>query len=102
MSVKPYDLIGDVHGQAGKLIGLVDVPGYREKQGALRHPERTAIFVGDLIDRGPNPITTVEIARRIVDTGTARCILGNHVFNAIAWARPEPETSNAYLRRNWA
>ncbi len=94
-----YDIIGDVHGQADKLISLLKKLGYRETNGAWRHPERSAIFVGDLIDRGPNQVATVDLVRRMVDAGSARSILGNHEFNAIAWATPDPDSPGEHLRR---
>jgi hypothetical protein len=45
----PFDIIGDIHGQADKLEALLRKLGYREAAGAWRHPERHAIFVGDFI-----------------------------------------------------
>jgi hypothetical protein len=51
--VSGYDFIGDVHGNAEKLEGLLRQLGYIEEAGAFRHLDRLAIFVGDLIDRGP-------------------------------------------------
>ena len=39
-----YDLVGDIHGQGDKLEGLLDHLGYRLRDGAYRHPSRTAIF----------------------------------------------------------
>ena len=52
-----YDIIGDIHGQADKLDGLLKHMGYRERDGAYRHPSRKAIFVGDIIDGGPRQVT---------------------------------------------
>jgi hypothetical protein len=95
-----YDVIGDVHGQFEKLTALLQHLGYRESNGAWRHADRTAIFVGDLIDRGPRQVATVELVRRMVEAGTARCILGNHEFNAIAWATPDTENPGEHLRRH--
>ncbi len=46
-----YDIIGDVHGHADVLVALLRKLGYRERAGAWRHPERTAVFLGDFIDR---------------------------------------------------
>jgi Calcineurin-like phosphoesterase len=86
-----FDIIGDVHGQYTKLIELLKHLGYEQHQNTWKHPERTAIFVGDLIDRGPDQVQTVELVRRMEVIGAARCILGNHEFNAIAWATPDPE-----------
>jgi hypothetical protein len=95
-----YDIIGDVHGHADKLVRLLAALGYHERSGSWRHPERSAIFVGDLIDRGPAQLATVNIVRAMVDAGSARCIMGNHEFNAIAWNTPDPEHPGDYLRSN--
>lgn len=96
-----YDIIGDVHGHAAELEALLHKLDYRKQAGAWRHPDRTAVFVGDLIDRGPQQLETVDIARRIVDGGHAKAVMGNHEFNAIAWhilgddGQPlRPHTSN--------
>jgi len=80
-----YDIIGDVHGQAGKLETLLRVMGYRHTAGAWRHDSRQAIFLGDLIDYGRRQVETVDLVRRMVDAGSARAIMGNHEFNAISW-----------------
>lgn len=93
-----FDVIGDVHGEHDKLVELLGHMGYQEQAGLWRHTERTAIFVGDLIDRGPKQLATVDLVRRMVDAGNARCVLGNHEFNAIAWVTPDPERSGKFLR----
>lgn len=80
-----HDVIGDIHGHADKLEGLLRLLGYQERIGAWRHPERTAVFVGDLIDRGPMQRESVAIPRAMVEAGTAHAVLGNHEFNAIAY-----------------
>ena len=95
---RAYDVIGDVHGQFDKLVALLAYLGYREGGGTWHHPDRTAIFVGDLIDRGPKQLVMVELVRGMVEAGAARCILGNHEFNAIAWVTPDPERSGKFLR----
>ena len=46
-----YDVIGDVHGHVEQLTALLRQLGYREKHGTWCHEERTAVFVGDIIDR---------------------------------------------------
>ena len=84
-----YDIIGDVHGQCDNLEGLLSCLGYRKSKGVYRHDERTAIFVGDLIDRGPDQVRVVELVRSMVDTGAALAVLGNHEYNAIAYATPD-------------
>jgi hypothetical protein len=42
-----YDVVGDVHGHAGALTALLEKLGYRERAGVYRHPDRTAVFLGD-------------------------------------------------------
>lgn len=93
-----YDIIGDIHGQALMLEALLARLGYRNTAGAWRHPGRTAVFVGDFIDRGPHQLKTLDIVRRMVEEGTARAVLGNHEFNAIAWHTPHPGGNGEYLR----
>jgi hypothetical protein len=96
-----YDVIGDVHGQYDKLVSLLEHLGYSPSQpesSIWRHPGRTAIFVGDLIDRGPKQLGTVDLVRGMVEAGSARCILGNHEFNAIAWVTPDPDRPGHFLR----
>lgn len=88
-----YDIIGDVHGHGSQLEGLLAKLGYRVSGGAHRHPTRMAVFVGDLIDRGPEQVRVLEIVRSMVEAGTAQMTLGNHEFNAIAWATARPDGS---------
>ncbi|WP_315789572.1 polynucleotide kinase-phosphatase [Fischerella sp. JS2] len=43
------------------------------------HPQgRKAVFLGDLIDRGPRILDTVKLVRNMVLAGTAICVPGNH------------------------
>ena len=93
-----FDIIGDIHGQADKLEALLKRLGYECKLGLWRHPSRTAIFVGDFIDRGPRQLDTVAIVRRMVEAGAAQAVMGNHELNAIAWATPHPSGNGDYLR----
>jgi hypothetical protein len=93
-----FDIVGDLHGQYDKLVALLSHIGYSESNGVWKHPERTVIFVGDLIDRGPKQLATVDLVRRMVEAGTARCVLGNHEFNAVAWVTPDPERPGKFLR----
>lgn len=95
-----YDIIGDVHGQYEKLVGLLRKLGYQESRGAWRHSDRTAIFVGDLIDRGPQQLATVELVRRMVEARTAEIVMGNHEFNAISWATPDAGKDGEFLREH--
>ena len=91
------DIIGDVHGHATKLKALLDKLGYERKNGAYRHPERTVLFLGDYIDRGPDNPETLRIVREMVDAGTAIALMGNHEYNALAFNTLR-EDGKGYLR----
>jgi len=82
---KGYDVIGDVHGHADTLIALLAKLGYqREGSAPFLHPaNRQAIFVGDLINRGPKVRTTLQIVRDMEKAESCRVILGNHEFNVL-------------------
>ena len=79
----PLDIIGDVHGCNLELTAMLTKLGYRiERPGRdikVSHPEgRRAIFVGDLVDRGPDSPDVLYIVMRMVADGTAYCVPGNH------------------------
>ena len=96
--VTGYDVIGDVHGHLGALTRLLAQLGYREHDGVHGHPERMAVFVGDLIDRGREQVGVVELVRRMVEAGHAHVVMGNHEFNAIAYATAHPDRAGDHLR----
>lgn len=95
-----FDVIGDVHGMCDKLIVLLIQMGYDLVDGAWRHPSRRAVFVGDLIDRGPQQNEAVALVRSMVVAGTALIVAGNHEFNAVAFHTRDPSGSDAYLRKH--
>jgi len=97
-----YDLIGDIHGHADELVQLLAALGYRRERGAFRHPERTAIFLGDLIDRGSQIRETLEIVRPMVEEAGALMVLGNHELNALAYATEDRRRAGEHLRRRSA
>ncbi|MGA5204042.1 polynucleotide kinase-phosphatase [Streptomyces variegatus] len=71
----PFDIIGDIHGCAAELETLLAKLGYVD--GA--HPEgRTAVFVGDLVDRGPDSPGVLRRVMAMVKSGNALCVPGNH------------------------
>jgi protein phosphatase len=98
----PFDFIGDVHGCADELEELLIQLGYRridvaeaappqspphdgegDSSGWTRvcyaHPAgRKAVFVGDLVDRGPRILDALGIVRNMVERGSALCVPGNH------------------------
>lgn len=89
--VRNYDLIGDVHGCAQTLEHLLSILGYSKRAGVWQHPTRQALFLGDLIDRGPYIRETLHIVHSMVEAGHAYCIMGNHEYYALAWNTPLTE-----------
>ncbi|MEU9993196.1 polynucleotide kinase-phosphatase [Streptomyces sp. NPDC048045] len=71
----PFDIIGDIHGCAAELESLLAELGYADGV----HPEgRTAVFVGDLVDRGPDSPGVLRRVMSMVASGNALCVPGNH------------------------
>lgn len=79
------DVIGDVHGRAEPLRALLERLGYRWRDAAYRHPWRTVMFLGDLVDRGADVGGTVALVRAMVASGSAEIVLGNHELNLLRW-----------------
>ena len=77
----PFDLIGDVHGCFGELMALLRALGYDVSDAPphASHPAgRKAIFVGDLVDRGPGIVPVLKLVMQMVQDGAALCVPGNH------------------------
>jgi polynucleotide kinase-phosphatase len=83
----PFDIIGDVHGCAGELRELLELLGWAtDDRGVYRHPQgRMAVFLGDLVDRGPDTPGALRIAMDMVEAGTALCVPGNHEAKLSRW-----------------
>ncbi|MCA9638892.1 MAG: metallophosphoesterase, partial [Myxococcales bacterium] len=79
----PFDIIGDIHGCADELEALLDALGY-DADG--RHPDgRRALFLGDLVDRGPDVPGVLRRVLRATREGDALCLLGNHEAKLVRW-----------------
>lgn len=86
----PFDIIGDVHGCCDELVSLLRQLGYEITAATAGRPAlgggpvyahplgRKAVFVGDLVDRGPNILDTVRLVYNMVAAGSAFCVPGNH------------------------
>ncbi|MEO6951372.1 MAG: metallophosphoesterase [Polyangia bacterium] len=74
------DIIGDIHGEVTALIGLLGRLGCDPEQATVQRP---IVFVGDLVDRGPDSVKVVEIVQRLVEAGCAQAVLGNHELNIL-------------------
>ncbi len=71
----PFDIIGDIHGCASELESLLGTLGYEDGV----HPDgRTAVYVGDLVDRGPDSPGVLRRVMSMVGSGNALCVPGNH------------------------
>lgn len=79
------DIIGDVHGCCDALEKLLESLGYGLVDGVYCHPERKAIFVGDLLDRGPQIRECVTLVKAMHERGDAYMVLGNHEYNALVF-----------------
>lgn len=79
----PFDIIGDVHGCYDELLTLLGELGYSVTQSdsgveVVPPQGRKAVFVGDLVDRGPNTPAVLRLAMSMSKNGTAFCLPGNH------------------------
>lgn len=73
------DVVGDVHGLLDELLGLTERAGWQVENGIFRHPDdRTLLFLGDVVDRGPASVPVLQLIRRSVLAGTAILLKGNH------------------------
>ncbi len=96
----PFDIIGDVHGCFDELVELLRLLGYEitEQSGhdgrpacAVRPPPgRKAVFVGDLVDRGPNVPGVLRLVMGMVEAGTALCVRGNHDDKLLRFLKGNP------------
>jgi protein phosphatase len=84
----PFDIIGDVHGCLDELTALLRELGYTIEQRLSEHGAATfaveppagrmAVFLGDLVDRGPDTPGVLRLVMSMVAAGTALCVPGNH------------------------
>ncbi len=95
MRFSGYDIIGDVHGCANTLKALLSKMGYKKDGDCYFHQDRQAVFVGDIVDRGPRIREALHVVKNMVDAGTAVCVLGNHEYNALGYVTPTPESENS-------
>src|ERR1022692_3389659 len=81
----PFDVIGDVHGCRAELELLLTELGYEltrdaggQAVGGRHRDGRRAVFVGDLVDRGPDTPGVLRLVIGMVSDGSALCVSGNH------------------------
>jgi hypothetical protein len=77
----PIDIVGDVHGEIDALRRLLAKLGYDDDG---HHTERRRlVFAGDLTDRGPDSPAVLELVSRLIESGRAQAIAGNHELNLL-------------------
>jgi hypothetical protein len=91
------DIIGDVHGEIDALTTLLARLGC---DVARRSVERPIVFVGDLVDRGPDSVAVVLLVQELVEAGVAQLVLGNHELNLLSGS--SKEGNGWFLRRERA
>lgn len=81
----PFDIIGDTHGCFEELLMLLTKLGYSisfkpetHKYDVVPPDGHKALFVGDLVDRGPNAPEVLRLVMDMVAQGLAYCVSGNH------------------------
>jgi len=81
----PFDIIGDIHGCFDELVQLLVELGYTREGGDGNNPPtllppngRKLVFLGDLVDRGPDSPAVLRLAMQMVAQGRAFCVPGNH------------------------
>jgi protein phosphatase len=97
----PFDIIGDIHGCFAELAALLGKLGYRDDNGRYSHPEvRKVIFLGDLVNRGPQNVEVLKLVARMVQDGSALYVRGNHCQSVYSYLR-RPGDSKNELPRSW-
>ncbi|TVR44379.1 MAG: hypothetical protein EA402_07215 [Planctomycetota bacterium] len=69
---QPVAFIGDVHGHLDRLRWVLAQPAVAEAE--------QLVFLGDLIDRGPDSSAVVGMVRGLIEEGRAQAIIGNHEY----------------------
>jgi len=82
----PLDIVGDIHGELEALDRLLKRLGCDPERGEV---ERPLVFVGDLVDRGPDSPGVVRRVRSLVEAGVAHVVAGNHELNLVLFDAKE-------------
>lgn len=93
-----YDVIGDIHGHGDELVALLEKLGYYHDGTSYIHEERQALFLGDFVDRGNQQKLVLDTVMAMCKQGSARAIMGNHEFNALAYHTQDPARPGVWLR----
>lgn len=98
MQGQVYYIIGDIHGQYDRLLRRLKSIGLVFTGNDITFTNGKLIFLGDLVDRGPDSRKVVELVKKLHEAGVAEVILGNHEFNFIGYLTKRDKKS--FLRRH--
>jgi protein phosphatase len=101
----PFDIIGDVHGCFAELTALLTELGYAvdDDGGSARHPDgRQALFVGDLVDRGPATPAVLRLVMGMTAEGSGLSVAGNHEAKLLRALRGRNVTTGHGLAQSLA
>ena len=109
----PFDIIGDVHGCYDELVALLTQLGYDVQTEAAPDARdlgvrvsapagRRAIFLGDLVDRGPASPQVLRLVMSMVQRGAALCVPGNHDIKLLRHLNGKKVTANHGLAETLA
>lgn len=97
------DIVGDIHGCHAEFITLLEGLGYQglpcandsSPSSMIYHPSgRKIILTGDLVDRGPDPVSVLSLAIRAWRDGVLLGVRGNHDDKLIRALKGNPVTRN--------
>jgi protein phosphatase len=99
----PFDIVGDVHGCIDELKDLLGALGYVAEGESFVHPEgRQAVFVGDLVDRGPSSVGVLRTVMAMAASGSGICVPGNHDIKLMRKLKGRDVTMSHGLEGTWA
>jgi serine/threonine protein phosphatase 1 len=84
--------VGDIHGMRHKLVELLDSIPLK--------PGDELVFIGDYVDRGPDPKGTVEVLIELQQHYPCTFLLGNHesmFLSFLGWEGPAYFAGEAFL-----
>jgi hypothetical protein len=84
--MRPVFVVGDVHGHRDVLVALLRDAGLVDATECWAGADAVLWLLGDLVDRGPDGLGTVDLVRRLEEesVGNVRCLLGNHETNLLS------------------
>jgi hypothetical protein len=68
-----YIIVGDIHGRFDLLTQILETISKRDDLNGYRK-----VFVGDMIDRGPDSFNVVDTIKKLTEAESAIALLGNH------------------------